>query len=490
LATAAGLGIAGSADALTFELTGSTTYDWYGNGNVFQIQINTDTDSVSTISSTFVPNALGDGGDQTGMPIYGMTRDPATGKLFGSPDRSGGPTFDPSEMPRPAKLVEVHPQPAGTNWTFTNMGPIRFTGPGTSPTDSSRSGRGMTFTNDGSHLVVVVEHQDGTVINPPPGGSGSNGNPVPSASTFRRLLHIPASELDDGALSEPAGTVSGSTLINLQGYKGITTSNSRYQALAFNCHGDLFAITPTASLGGGNFLETFLIQIDPVTGQELVNYGPIQGTGGFTDPNTGDVTIHGWARGLMFGPDGRLYTIFNPGNDGVAGSVGNSITPAKVGVLDLSNGPWVFSEGDPGVPMHLMSGDAAPIAIHNLMRGTARMLLADWDLNGVVQNTDIQSMLDALVDLPGYMAANSVSEAELIEIGDLNCDYQVTNADIQAMLDYLTGGGGLEEVQALSLEVFGDAHHLDAYVTAVPEPGTLTLAGLMGLGLLRWRRSA
>jgi hypothetical protein len=117
------------------------------------------------------------------------------------------------------------------------------------------------------------------------------------------------------------------------------------------------------------------------------------------------------------------------------------------------------------------------------------IILGDWDFSGEVQNLDIQAMLDALVDLDGYKAEHGLDDEELKQVGDLNMDDAVTNADIQAMLDYLTGGGGLAEIQALSLEVFGDANYLDGYVSAVPEPTTLALAGLAGVGLFKRRRA-
>jgi autotransporter-associated beta strand protein len=112
------------------------------------------------------------------------------------------------------------------------------------------------------------------------------------------------------------------------------------------------------------------------------------------------------------------------------------------------------------------------------------LLLGDWDFSGVVANTDIQAMLDALVDLDGYKTTHGIDDEQLKDVGDLNGDDAVTNADIQAMLDYLTGGGGLAEIQALSLEVFGDAHVLDAYATSVPEPSTALFFTLAGAGLL------
>jgi hypothetical protein len=349
LAAAAGLGLVGSAQAVTFEITGSTTYDWYGNGDVFQIQVNTDTNSVSTVSSTFVPNSLGDAGDQTGLPLYGMARDPVTGKLYGGPARNGGPIFDanPGEVPLTGKIVEIHPQPPGTNWTWTNLGSPTPTGPGTSAGNAVRTMRGMTFNNDGSKLYFVNQLQTstGSLVTPPADGVN--------------LFSMDASELASPPMT---ATLIGPTNVD---YQEFGMDNSRFQAIAFNAAGELFALTPDTDF------STFLVQIDPATGAQVANYGPIQGTGSFVDPDSGDTTILGWCRGLVFGPDGRLYTVFNPGNDGIAGSEGNSITPARLAVLDLSNGAWDFSDGDPGVPMSLLSGNAAPIAIFNLTIGAA-----------------------------------------------------------------------------------------------------------------------
>jgi MYXO-CTERM domain-containing protein len=124
-----------------------------------------------------------------------------------------------------------------------------------------------------------------------------------------------------------------------------------------------------------------------------------------------------------------------------------------------------------------------------LVYDVGSLLLGDWDFSGTVQNADIQAMLDALVDLDGYKAEHGLDDEELKEVGDLDGDDAVTNADIQAMLDYLTGGGGLAEIQALSLEVFGDAHVLDGYASSVPEPASLALAGMAGVTLLRRRRT-
>jgi hypothetical protein len=131
-----------------------------------------------------------------------------------------------------------------------------------------------------------------------------------------------------------------------------------------------------------------------------------------------------------------------------------------------------LSNGTSGIGIWSLAGDG-------FVRG-------DWDRNGATTNTDIQAMLDALVDLDGYRSQHALNDAELLAIGDLDYTGQVANADIQAMLDYLTGQSGMS-VHAIALEVFGDKHYLDGYTASMPEPATLGLLALGGAALLRPR---
>jgi glucose/arabinose dehydrogenase len=94
--------------------------------------------------------------------------------------------------------------------------------------------------------------------------------------------------------------------------------------------------------------------------------------------------------------------------------------------------------------------------------------LGDWNFSGARDNSDIQPMLDALVDLEGYQAEHGLSDARLVQIGDINRDAAVNNLDIQAMLDLLTSGG--ESVEAV----------------AAPEPSTA--ASITALGLFALSR--
>jgi hypothetical protein len=168
----------------------------------------------------------------------------------------------------------------------------------------------------------------------------------------------------------------------------------------------------------------------------------------------------------------------------------NLIATHSVVYPNYDSGPTPDA-GDTMFPVGMNLGDNTPFYLDNVGVGPIinGLIKGDWDLSGEVTNADIQAMLDALVDLDGYKAAHELSDAELLLVGDIDDNGAVSNADIQAMLDDLTGGGGLAEIQALSLEVFGDAHVLDQHATHVPEPASAVILAMAGACLLvRHRR--
>ncbi len=95
----------------------------------------------------------------------------------------------------------------------------------------------------------------------------------------------------------------------------------------------------------------------------------------------------------------------------------------------------------------------------------------DFDRDHSVTAADINTMLAALTDLPAYELAGSLSNADLLAIGDLNGDGRVSNADIQGLLDLVANPIGI-----------GSA-------APVPEPDSLYLAllAIVGIGCCQKR---
>ncbi len=69
-------------------------------------------------------------------------------------------------------------------------------------------------------------------------------------------------------------------------------------------------------------------------------------------------------------------------------------------------------------------------------------LLGDFNLDGHVNTGDIPVLVNALKDVNAYKSANSLTNDDVLNIGDLDQSGNVTNADLQGLLDYLKGGHG------------------------------------------------
>jgi hypothetical protein len=86
-------------------------------------------------------------------------------------------------------------------------------------------------------------------------------------------------------------------------------------------------------------------------------------------------------------------------------------------------------------------------------------LAGDINLDGRIGPSDIPAMLSALTNLNSYESTNHLSNADLLQIADLNGDGKVTNADIEPLLVLVANGA----------------------VAAVPEPSGLVLFAIGGL---------
>ncbi|HZZ27078.1 MAG TPA: autotransporter-associated beta strand repeat-containing protein [Pirellulales bacterium] len=96
----------------------------------------------------------------------------------------------------------------------------------------------------------------------------------------------------------------------------------------------------------------------------------------------------------------------------------------------------------------LSNGEIVPVSATLILPG-------DFNFNGHVDAADILPMESALTNLTGFETTNSLSNFDMVSLGDFNSDGKVTNADLQGFLNFLQSGGGS--------------------VNAVPEPTALVL---------------
>ena len=82
----------------------------------------------------------------------------------------------------------------------------------------------------------------------------------------------------------------------------------------------------------------------------------------------------------------------------------------------------------------------------------------DMDFDGVVTNSDLQSMLDALKNATAFQSANGLSNAELLSLGDVNGDGVIDSADLQSLMTKLTSASGanpVPEPASLAMALYG-----------------------------------
>jgi hypothetical protein len=95
----------------------------------------------------------------------------------------------------------------------------------------------------------------------------------------------------------------------------------------------------------------------------------------------------------------------------------------------------------------LVDGTAA----HNALPAVNSFLVicpGDFNADGHLTAADISAMLSALADLNTYKSIHNFTDADLLNIGDLDGDHAITNRDIQSVLDALaiSGSGGFASV--------------------------------------------
>ena len=110
------------------------------------------------------------------------------------------------------------------------------------------------------------------------------------------------------------------------------------------------------------------------------------------------------------------------------------------------------------------------------LTGTVTRIPGDLTLDNSLSTADVQEMMFALSDLPDYQSQEGLSNADLMQVADVNGDGVINNQDLQALISDLASqqaGGGT--------------------TTAVPEPASwalLLIGGVIGLRVAKYRKRA
>ena len=135
---------------------------------------------------------------------------------------------------------------------------------------------------------------------------------------------------------------------------------------------------------------------------------------------------------------GSLHAFGNNGSVGVFGNVNSSANTALNNLIP--NAP--ISKSALLSALTTASDHLPVVADYSILLP----LLGDLNLDGQRTAADVTAMLNAIQDLSSYQSAHSLSEADLLSIGDTNGDRVIDNADVQSLLDLFRNGNGAAAV--------------------------------------------
>jgi hypothetical protein len=153
-------------------------------------------------------------------------------------------------------------------------------------------------------------------------------------------------------------------------------------------------------------------------------------------------------------------------------TLANNFTPALGNSFDLLD--WGSLSGHfSSVKLPTLSAGLAWNTTRLYTTGTVSVVDSnhvpgDFNRDHLVNAADISAMINALVNLNSYRTINSLTDADLLAIGDINGDGKLTNADVQSLLDSFKSGAGS--------------------MAPVPEPTSIVLMTLASMLVLRLGR--
>ena len=210
-----------------------------------------------------------------------------------------------------------------------------------------------------------------------------------------------------------------------------------------------------SKLGTGGFSQTFGALT--VTGSAALDLGKTKTSPPaivqFADSHSATWTV------------GSELSILNwTGSAGTGGGTDQVIFGTTNGGLATTQLSQIHFQGFNGASV-LASGEVVPQTL-------STRKLGDFSLDGHANAADIPAMIVALTDLGGFQSSHSLTNDDMLNIGDVNADGKISNADLQGLLNLLKAGGG------------------SGGTTAVPEPSSILLLALGGLMLTgkRFRR--
>jgi hypothetical protein len=136
------------------------------------------------------------------------------------------------------------------------------------------------------------------------------------------------------------------------------------------------------------------------------------------------------------------------------------VSPANYGISEIDYS--METPDNPNPVIHtLQNGDFVGFRVDTFdenyfpVSGSPQLPVAtlqpgDFNLDGHVDASDVAAMLKAMADLNAYQNGDNsqqatLTESDLLAIGDLNGDGKITNADLQDLLNLLNSGRGSVE---------------------------------------------